>query len=88
MARLFPQIEPPHRRVIRDMVWQALFRYGEAGATPAELAEVLMQDGKATGTAADCAALLIPLLEELPENTGVRRVRRAGERFIAVKGES
>jgi hypothetical protein len=84
MARLFPQIETPHRQVIRDMVWRELFRYGEAGTTPAGLAAALINDGKATGTVEECAALLLRLLEEIPA-TGAHRVRREGERFIASK---
>ncbi len=88
MARLFPQIETPHRQVIRDMVWRELFRYGEAGATPTGLAADLIRNGKATGTAENCAALLFRLLEEIPEATGAHRVRRDGERFIASKAGS
>jgi len=59
-----------------------LVRYGETGATPAELAADLINDGKATGTADECAALLLRLLEEI-RATGAHRVRREGERFIA-----
>jgi hypothetical protein len=88
MARLFPQIETSHRQVIRDMVWRELFRYGEAGATPAGLAADLINDGKAAGTIEECAALLCRLLEEIPAATGTHRVRREGERFIASKTES
>jgi hypothetical protein len=42
MPRLFPQIDTPHRQVYRDMIWRELFRYGEAGATPAGLAANLI----------------------------------------------
>jgi hypothetical protein len=83
MARLFPQIDTPHRQVFRNMIWRQLFCYGEAGATPAGLAADLIKDGKAEGTVEECAALVVRLLEEIPPFAGMHRVRRVGERFIA-----
>jgi hypothetical protein len=49
MARLFAQIDTPHRQVYRDMTWRELFLYGEAGATPAGFAADLIKHGKGKG---------------------------------------
>lgn len=81
--QLYPQIIATGPSVKRDMVWQDLLACGETGATPTTLAARLINDGKATGSVAGCAALLKPLLEELVGMVGERQTTREGDRFKA-----
>jgi len=85
MDQLFPRITATHPSVKRKMVWRALLHFGATGATPMELAEDLIQNGKATGTVGGCAALLKPRLEELVDILGSQQTKRDGERFIAFR---
>lgn len=82
MALLFPQIEASDRRLIREMAWHELLQHEATGASPAELAAALIAHSKATGNGEECAALLMPLLEELAATS---RATRDGERFVAFK---
>lgn len=81
--QLYPQITATGPTVKRDMVWQDLLDFGEAGATPMELAARLLKAGKAKGTVEGCAMRLMPLLDELVGMVGERRTERVGERFRA-----
>jgi hypothetical protein len=85
MDQLFPRITATHPSVKRKVVWRALLPFGATGATPMELADHLIQNGKATGTVGGCAALLKPLLEELVVILGPQQTKRDGERFIAFR---
>lgn len=87
-AHLYPRISATSPALKRDMVWQDLLKCGEAGATARDLAARLIAEGKATGTIAECALALEPLLDELVRMPGAQRTTRDGDRYTARRQEA
>lgn len=86
-AHLYPRISTTSPSLKRDMVWQDLLKCGEAGATARDLAARLISESKVTGTIAECALALEPLLDELVRMPGAHRTTRDGDRYKARRQE-
>jgi hypothetical protein len=87
-AHLYSRISAASPSLKRDMVWQDLLKCGEAGATARDLAARLIAERNATGTIAECALALEPLLDELVHMPGTHRTTRDGDRCTARRQEA
>jgi hypothetical protein len=87
-AHLYPRISATSPSLKRDMLWQDLLKCGEAGATAGDLAARLIAESKATGTIAECALALEPLLDELVRMPGPHQTTRDGDRYKTRRQEA